>query len=160
MASGNSATRTSSAPAACSACAYALCRSWCTSHPPTHTSVGGNARHLPAAAPSRWIAAGTLADSWSRVAPGGRNARHSHASRSGAPNGAWQSRCSDAVCASPPKNGCSRTSPATLRCRRAATWWATLPPALSPATKTAVGGDGRAPPAPASAHRRATSPSS
>ncbi|BAF22356.1 Os07g0643500 [Oryza sativa Japonica Group] len=60
---------------------------------------------------------------------------------------------SASVRSSPPKNGCSRTTPARRTRRleevvaaahRCATWWAMLPPALSPTRKQRVRSTGTA----------------
>ncbi|GFS41851.1 hypothetical protein Acr_00g0076720 [Actinidia rufa] len=57
--------------------------------------------------------------------------------------GTWVNLSSDSVRSSPPKNGCIAITPAILSllkppseaADRSATWWAMLPPALSPVTK-------------------------
>ncbi|KAF5947098.1 hypothetical protein HYC85_017326 [Camellia sinensis] len=110
---------------------YLLCQSCNGSPPPITTNVAGNFTTADTSPP--------LTASWFRSDPIGKNNRHIQSVRFTFRNGALLSRSSDSLRSSPPKNGCISTKPIIFSflnsCRPylTATWWAMLPPALSPA---------------------------
>lgn len=90
-----------------SASAYVLCRSWCMYQSDADADKSGRERAPPAIAR---VALERRRHVGGRVVPcgvEGRNARHSHTSRSGAQNGAPSVPRA-------PKNGCTASRPATL----------------------------------------------
>ena len=119
---------------------YLFCQSFNGSNPPINTKLFGN--FTPDMSPD--FGPNTFAAGWSRSEPSGRNAFQHQSVRHTDTIGDPASWISDSVLSSPPKYGCIGISPRIFKFRNlnslalAATWWARLPPALSPAMKQRV----------------------